>query len=225
VSAGVICAAIVGVMLFVGCAGAPAQKAQQAVAPDSSAAAKLDDVRAQVLSLAQSNQQIVQAIQKTAQDSDQFRTETKAGIASLSQVQFRIESWLAESVGGHWLLGLRVPAYRAGGQAGPELVDGPDRGVVHPVSDSRGAGAGAGAEVAVLKKKGGPTVLELLIAFVLGGVAVSCLMAFDPSLAAKVSTGEHGILAVIESAWNTVVGFVEGIFGIKRKAPQATAKQ
>ena len=68
-------------------------------------------------------------------------------------------------------------------------------------------------------------MLELLIAFVLGGVAVSCLMAFDPSLAAKVSTGEHGILAVIESAWNTVVGFVEGIFGIKRKAPQATAKQ
>jgi hypothetical protein len=60
-------------------------------------------------------------------------------------------------------------------------------------------------------------VFELLIAFILGGVAVSCLMAFDPALAAKVSTGEHGILAVIESAWNTAVGFVEVIFGIKRK--------
>lgn len=64
---------------------------------------------------------------------------------------------------------------------------------------------------------------ELVIAFVLGGVAVSCLMAFDPKLATKVSTGEHGILAVVESVWTTVIAFIEGILGIKKKAAATPA--
>ena len=63
---------------------------------------------------------------------------------------------------------------------------------------------------------------QLLIAFVLGGVAVSVLMALDPSLAAKVAAGEHGILAVLVSTWRTAVAFLEAVLGIKRKAAPAT---
>jgi len=197
-----------------GCAGAPTQKAQQTVAPDSAAAAKLDQVQAQVLSLTQSNQQIVQAIQKSAQDADQFRTEVKGSVASLTQNQFRLESWWAEVSARYRARLLGFGGFRmvdddqaAAGLAGKPGVP----GVRVALGDVR-------VHDSQVIRDWRPSVFELLIAFILGGVAVSCLMAFDPSLAAKVSTGEHGILAVIESAWNTVVGFVEGIFGIKRKA-------
>ena len=69
-----------------GCSSAPAQKPTQTVAPDSTTASSLKDVQAQVVSLAQQNTAIINAIQKSAQDTDQFRDQVKGSIASLTQV-------------------------------------------------------------------------------------------------------------------------------------------
>jgi hypothetical protein len=185
-----------GVLPFVaGCSTAPVQRPTQTIAPDSTTASTLKDVKDSVVNLAQQNTAIISAIQKSAQDTDQFRTEVKGGIASMTQNQFRFESWLAETSGGWRLRMFGVVPYRAAGQAGPELVDGPG-GVVHDsVPDARSAGAGADAKDSVLSgqwpvasdRKGGPTMLQLTVAFLLGallsGVVLGILGALHQVLA------------------------------------------
>jgi len=117
-----VCLLAAGALAPLGCAGSPVQKPTQTIAPDSATAAKLSDVQAQVLTLAQQNTAIINAIQKSAQDADQFRTEVKGSVASLTQNQFRIESWLAKGTD-HWY-GL-WPRFRpdAGGVCGVSPVD------------------------------------------------------------------------------------------------------
>ena len=216
---------VLGVALgmVVGCASAPVQKPTQIIAPDTAPAAKLDQVQAQVLALTQQNQQVINAVQKSAQDADQFRTQIGGQVSSLSQFQQRVESWLAEDVGGHWLLGVRVPAYHPGGQAGPELVDGRDRGAVHPVSGARSAVDGAPSEGAVLKK-GGLTLMEKLEWFVIGGIVfslgLSVLFGFFQAVGDAIETKEHNVIVVIvnwiKAAW-------QRLFGKKASAAPAAA--
>ncbi|MGD1212380.1 MAG: hypothetical protein ABR973_13615 [Candidatus Acidiferrales bacterium] len=206
---------VLGVALgmVVGCAGAPVQKPTQTIAPDTATAAKLDKVSADVLALTQQNQQVINAVQKSAQDADQFRTQIGGQVSSLSQFQQRVESWLAEDVGGHWLLGVRVPAYRPGGQAGPELVDGRDRGAVHPVSGARGAVDGAPSKGAVLKK-GGLALMEKLEWFVIGGIVfslgLSVLFGFFQAVGDAIETKEHNVIVLIvnwvKAAWQRMLG-------------------
>ena len=217
-----LCACVVlGVALgmVMGCVSAPVQKPAQTIAPDTATAAKLDQVQTQVLALTQQNQQVINAVQKSAQDADQFRTQIGGQVSSLSQFQQRVESWLAEDVGGHWLLGVRVPAYHPGGQAGPELVDGRDRGAVHPVSGARGAVDGAPSKSAVLKK-GGLTLMEKLEWFVTGGIVfslgLSVLFGFFQAVGDAIETKEHNVIVVIvnwiKAAW-------QRLFGKKTAAP------
>jgi len=206
---------VLGVALgmVVGCAGAPVQKPTQTIAPDTATAAKLDKVSADVLALTQQNQQVINAVQKSAQDADQFRTQIGGQVSSLSQFQQRVESWLAEDVGGHWLLGVRVPAYRPGGQAGPELVDGPDRNAVRPVSGARSAVDGAPSKGAVLKK-GGLALMEKLEWFVIGGIVfslgLSVLFGFFQAVGDAIETKEHNVIVLIvnwvKAAWQRMLG-------------------
>ena len=221
-----LCACVVlGVALgmIVGCASAPVQKPTQTIAPDSTTTAALKQVQDSVVSLAQQNTAIINAVQKSAQDADQFRTQIGGQVSSLSQFQQRVESWLAEDVGGHWLLGVRVPAYHPGGQAGPELVDGPDRSAVRPVSGARSAVDGAPSKGAVLKK-GGLTLMEKLEWFVIGGIVfslgLSVLFGFFQAVGDAIETKEHNVIVVIvnwiKAAW-------QRLFGKKSSAAPAAA--
>ncbi|MGD1002782.1 MAG: hypothetical protein ABSA67_19000 [Candidatus Brocadiia bacterium] len=212
---------VLGVALgmVVGCAGAPVQKPTQTIAPDTATAAKLDKVSADVLALTQQNQQVINAVQKSAQDADLFRTQIGGQVSSLSQFQQRVESWLAEDVGGHWLLGVRVPAYHPGGQAGPELVDGRDRNTVRPVSGARSAVDGAPSKGAVLKK-GGLTLMEKLEWFVIGGIVfslgLSVLFGFCQAVGDAIETKEHNVIVLIV---NWVKAAWQRLFGKKTAAP------
>ena len=89
-----LCACVVlGVALgmVMGCVSAPVQKPAQTIAPDTATAAKLDQVQTQVLALTKQNQQVINAVQKSAQDADQFRTQIGGQVSSLSQFQQRVE--------------------------------------------------------------------------------------------------------------------------------------
>jgi len=216
---------VLGVALgmVMGCAGAPVQKPTQTIAPDTATAAKLDQVQAQVLALTQQNQQVINAVQKSAQDADQFRTQIGGQVSSLSQFQQRVESWLAEDVGGRWLLGVRVPAYHPGGQAGPELVDGRDRNAVHPVSGARSAVDGAPSKGAVLNrdmKKGGLTLMEKLEWFVIGGIVfslgLSVLFGFFQAVGDAIEQKEHNVVVIVV---NWVRAAWQRLFGKKTAAP------
>jgi hypothetical protein len=191
------------------CAGKPAQKPAQTIAPDSATVSSLKDVQASVLSLAQQNTAIINAVQKSAQDADQFRTETKGGIASLTQNQFRLESWLAETTR-HWRLRvLGVGAYPGpGALPGDQLVGVGGDLPGHPGLVPGSAVPGAGGKAHGLEK--GPTMLELLIAFVLGVVAASVFAALESGMAATIATDEKGVIleavAFVVKLWNKIFG-------------------
>lgn len=239
---------VVLVVVNAGCSSAPAQKPIQTVAPDSTTASTLKDVQAQVLSLAQQNTAIINAIQKSSQDTDQFRDQVKGSIASLTQVQFRFESWLAEASGRWRLRVLGCPPYRPAGQVGPELVDGRSGVRDSAGADGRSAGAGADAKVAVLTKgvltgsqdqagpvnpsgksnssagftgnpvhpvipskldKGGPTMLQLTIAFLLGCVLSSVVLGILAALHQVLADHIMAKLGVIISwIWAKLVGLI-----------------
>jgi hypothetical protein len=212
----------VSAVILVGCSTAPVQKPTQTVAPDSSAAASLKDVQAQVVKLSQQNETIINAVQKSAQDADAFRLETKGGIASLTQCQFRLESWLAEASDGDRVRSLGIVPYPAPGQAGPQLVVGPDRRPGGAVPDARSAGAGADAEKPVLSgqwpvasdRKWRPTMLELLIAFIVGAAIpiIALLVALRRHSAAieayetKISVIENNFIARVEALIQRIEG-------------------
>jgi len=228
---GVIAAAVIALLILAGCSSAPVQKPTQTVAPDSTTASTLKGVQAQVLSLAQQNTAIINAIQKSAQDNDQFRDQVKGDIASLTQVQFRLESWLAEASGRWRLRMLGCPPYRPAGQAGPELVVGPDR-VRNPSGpDARSAGAGADAKVPVLtrstgsgQKKWRPTMLELTIAFLLGALLSSVVLGILAALHQVLA--EHILVkigAIIQWLWNKLVGLISLFKPKAQPAPAAPA--
>ena len=218
--------AVAGALAPLGCAGSPAQKATQTVAPDSATASTLKNVQAQIVSLSQQNTAIINAIQKSAQDNDTFRNEVKGSIASLTQVQFRFESWLAEVSDGWRLRVLGCAPYHPAGQAGPELVDGSDRERNPAGSDARSAGAGADAKGPVLKegragapKKGGPSMFWLIVAFVTGVIASQIFEALEPAVQAKATAEEESIygriIKLLHGAWSA-------IFGGKKKKAAAT---
>jgi hypothetical protein len=205
---GVLCAA--AVMMAVGCSTAPVQRPTQTIAPDSTTDSSLRDVQAKVISLAQQNTAIINAIQKSAQDADTFRTETKGGIASLTQNQFRVESWLAETTR-HWRLRvLGVSAYpdpgalsgNSGVGVGGDLPG-------HPGLVPGSAVPGADRENAVVKK-GGPSVLTIIIAFVLGVLASQVFAALEPQVEAKINSEEQSvyvwILKIVHGAWAMIFG-------------------
>ena len=229
---GVLCAS--AVILAVGCSSAPAQKAAQTVAPDSTTASTLKDVQAQVLSLAQQNTAIINAIQKSSQDTDQFRDQVKGSIASLTQVQFRFESWLAE-VSDSWRLRmLGCAPYRTAGEAGPELVVGPDRVRDSSGPDARSAAAGADAKGAVLATddrpssmvnrpvKWRPTMLQLIVAFLLGCVLSSVVLGILAALHQVLA--DHVLAkigAIISWIWAKLVGLI-ALFKPKAAVPPAS---
>jgi hypothetical protein len=132
--------AFVVVAIMAGCLGGPAQKLDQTqkIAPDTSSAAKLNDVTAQTLAIAQQNTVAIQAIQKSQQNTDAQQAKiagnldtmmkvnaatasdvgtVKAGIANITQNQFRLESWLAESTDGWRVHCLGVDTYHPGNPA------------------------------------------------------------------------------------------------------------
>jgi hypothetical protein len=209
-------ASILSIVAVAGCSTAPAQKAAQTVAPDSTTASTLKDVQAQTLAIAQQNTEIINAIQKSTQNADAFQTSAKEGIASLTQNQFRLESWLAETTR-HWRLRvLGVGAYPdPGALPGDQLV-----GVASDLHGNSGPVPGSAVPGADRKnpvvtrpggqEKGGPTVFELLIAFVLGVVAASVFAALDQGFAARAEAEEQGILlsivAFIVKLWNKIFG-------------------
>lgn len=164
-------AAIVIVMCFVaalsGCAPTGnVQEPKQTVTTDPAVAQKLDGIQAAQVALDTKLTTVSTTIQKSAQDNDQFRNQVKGGIASLTQNQFRLESWLAKDVGGHWMLGLRrIPDFpdRSGLVETPALGGGPI-GDLRSGADSGSALSGAQSEGPVLKEpKGGESVLDSLI--------------------------------------------------------------
>jgi hypothetical protein len=182
----------------------------------------MKDVQAEMVSLAQQNTAIINAIQKSAQDADQFRTEAKGGIASLTQMQFRFESWLAENSDGWRMRVLGIDPFGAAGKAGPELVDGRDGvGGDRAGADAGSAGVGAGAEKPVLRKWR-PTMWELVMAFVLGAVVVSVLAALEQPVAAKVEAKEAGVILYAAAAVISAYSWVKALFG--KKAAAGTGK-
>jgi hypothetical protein len=191
--------------LLSACAGSPSQKPTQTVAPDSTTAAALKDVQAQTVALAQQNTAIINAIQKSAQDADQFRTETKGGIASLTQNQFRIESWWSNVS-----KRLRPRLLGFGGFDAVVLAAGNNSDLGKPGSSARSSGPDNIGNSSLVQVKKGPTVLELFIAFVLGVVAASVFAALDQNLAAKIEIGEAGIidmiLGILTSLWAKIFG-------------------
>jgi len=221
-----------------GCSSAPAQKATQTVAPDSTTASTLKDVQAQVLSLAQQNTAIINAIQKSSQDTDQFRDQVKGSIASLTQVQFRFESWLAEVSDGWRLRMLGCAPYRPAGQAGPELVVGPDRVRDPARPDARSAGAGTGGKDDDVTTDDGPsstaggpssmvhgptewrpTMLQLIVAFLLGCVLSSVVLGILAALHQVIADHVLAKIGVIISwLWAKLVGLI-ALFKPKTAAP------
>jgi hypothetical protein len=199
-----------GVLLFAaGCATSPAQKPSQVVAPDSTTAATLKDLQAQTVSLAQQNTAIINAIQKSAQDNDQFRTEVKGGLASLTQNQFRSQSWLAEVSDGWRMRVLGISPAPAPGEAGPQLVDGHTGLGDGALPDARSAGAGADAKVAVLRK-GDRSMFWLIVAFVLGILVSQVFAALEPQVEAKIQSEEQSLyvlmLKLVHGAWAMLFG-------------------
>jgi hypothetical protein len=207
-------------VVMIGCGSSPAQKPAQTIAPASSESAALKDVQAQVVSLAQQNTAIVNAIQKSAQDANQFRTEVKGGIASLTQNQFRIGQWVAEA---SRLYRLRL--------LGPGPVENLDsvlgdgsvvRGVDVPRAD-RGSGVrsaipGSDAQAPV---KWRPSMLQLIVAFLLGAllssVVLGILAAFHRVIA------DHFLARVdviVTWLWSKFVGLI-ALFKPKPVAPPA----
>lgn len=213
---------MLGVLLFAfGCSTAPVQKPTQTIAPASAESAALKDLQAQTVSLAQQNTAIINAIQKSAQDTDQFRTEVKGSLGALTQNQFRSESWLAEVSDGWRMRVLGISPAPAPLEAGPQLVDG-HPGLDHgAVPDARGAGAGADAKVPVLKKWR-PTMWTLivvaLVAFILGAVSLDIFDALDAKMAQVLATRTNSVLLVIVNLWHELFGL---IFHGKKKAPAA----
>ena len=195
-------------VVMTGCTTAPAQKPAQTIAPASAEGASLKDVQATVLSLAQQNTAIINAVQKSAQDADVFRTETKGGIASLTQNQFRVGQWV---VAASRLYRLRI--------LGPGPVE--NLGVVNsdsamvrgsglPGADTgpgvRGAVPGADAQVSVKK---GPTMLQLIVAFLLGAVLSSVVVGILAALHQVLTDHILAKLGVIISwTWAKLVGLV-----------------
>jgi hypothetical protein len=206
---------------LIGCAGSPVQKPMQTIAPDSATAAKLNDVQAQVLSLAQQNTAIINAVQKSAQDTDQFRTEVKGNLASLTQVQFRFESWLAEVSSGWRMRVLGCAPYLPAGKAGPELVDGRDGVRDSSGADARSAAVGADQQSPVLKAEKGLTFMEkigwLVAGMIVATIGVSILASVFQGIAAKVEAKEDVILV-------DLVNFAKALLlkiGIGKKAAAA----
>ena len=166
----------VSFVVMTGCSSAPVQKPAQSIAPATTESAALKDVQAQVVTLAQQNTAIINAIQKSAQDTDQFRTEVKGGLASLTQNQFRIGQWVAEAS--------RLYRLRLLGPGPVEDLDSLNgdgavvRGAGLPRADSGtgvwGAVPRLDAQSPVTKWR--PTMLQLLVAFLLGALLSSVVL-------------------------------------------------
>ncbi len=189
----------------VGCSTAPVQKPTQTIAPDSTTAAALRDVQAQTVALAQQNTAIINAIQKSAQDADQFRTEVKGAVSNMTQNQFRFESWWA-TVSAR----LRPRLLGFSGFTAVEVPAGVHNELGKPDNAGGAGGAdGVGNPTPVQVKKG-PSMLELLIAFILGAVALSVVSAEFPAIAATVEAKEGGIIAwvvgIIKALWQMIFG-------------------
>jgi outer membrane murein-binding lipoprotein Lpp len=196
---------IVSVCLLAGCAGSPAQKPAQIVTPDSTTAATLKDLQAQTVSLAQQNTAIINAIQKSAQDADQFRTEVKGSVASLTQNQFRFDSWWA-TVSQR----IRPRLLGFGGFDAVVPAPGNDTVVGKPDGSVGGAGPADGGRASPVQVRKGPTMWELLIAFVLGAIASQVFAALEPQVEAKLAAEETSIygsfIKLVHGTWAFIFG-------------------
>ena len=220
-----VCLLAAGALAPLGCAGSPVQKPTQTIAPDSATAAKLSDVQAQVLTLAQQNTAIINAIQKSAQDADAFRTETKGSIASLTQNQFWIESWMADS-SAHWVVrAAGVDTFpRPGALSDDHLVgvggDVPRGDLPHVGA----AGAGTDGKPVAVKKKG-PSMFWLIVAFVLGVIVSQVFEALEPAVQAKASAEEKSlygsVISLVHGAWSFIFGGKKKT-AVVAQAPAAT---
>jgi hypothetical protein len=193
---------------MIGCSSAPAQKPTQTVAPETATTAKLDKVSADILSLKQQNDLTLNAIQKSAQDADQFRNEVKGGIGSLTQMQFRLESWLAQASNARGVRDAGVAPYPAPGAVRQDRLVG-KRGDLPGDSGVNGGRASAGADAEKPVLKGGPTVLHLLTAFVLGALV--------PCVGLLLLLRRH--LAAITQYETRISALENQLFGKKASAP------
>lgn len=217
----IVLVAFVLAFVMAGCGTAPVQKPTQTIAPDSTTAAALKDVQAQTVALAQQNTAIINAIQKSAQDADQFRTEVKGSVASLTQNQFRLDSWWAEvsarvrprvlGFGGFHLVGADEATSGLAGEPGSSGVGGVPAlgGNAHPVS---------------VKSKGGekPMWTYIVVAFIFLLIGVAGTEVFDiyeAKYAQIIETREHSILTWIVGL---IHNFVALFVGKKKTAAPAT---